>query len=239
MLYFISMTVNAEILVEGSYLYYQQNSNYSQENFKLVKFEDTGGYHIYAEILSRIESGEFLKIMVRYEMNHHFHPNFVRIEKSLGNRYAQEVFQHDLNQQELKYTFQDSKSTQEFTRPLSAKHYITSPAFSTATIFTLTKKFDATGRTPVTFISSNNDWAYEKPPEEKMVFSEFKTREVADFKINNALLSASHLCLYEFDTSSPNIEAPVEIFISKHYGIPYQMIHEDQKIVIKNLKKNS
>lgn len=235
----MDMATNAEIVLEGSYLYYQNNVNYSQENFKLVHLADSKAYHIYAEILSRIETGEFLKIMVRYEMNHHFHPNFVRVEKSLGNRYAQEIFQHDLNEQQLKYTFKDSKSSQEFTRPVSAKHYITSPAFSTAAIFTLTKKFDATGRTPVTFVSSSNEWAYEKPPEEKMVFAEFKTREVPDFKINNAPLSASHLCLYEFDTSSPNIEAPVEIFISKHYGIPYQLIHEDQKIVIKNMKKNS
>lgn len=233
------MATNAEIILEGSYLYYQNNTNYSQENFKLVHLGDSNAYHIYAEILSRIETGEFLKILVRFEMNQHFHPNFVRIEKSLGSRYAQEIFQHDLNEQQLKYTFQDSKSSQDFTRPASAAHHITSPAFSTAAIFTLTKRFDVTGRTPVTFISSSNEWTYEKPPEEKMVFAEFKTREVPDFKINNAPLSASHLCLYEFDTSSPNIETPVEIFISKHYGIPYQLTHEDQKIVIKNMRKNS
>lgn len=233
------MSTNAEIILEGSYLYFDKEVNYSQENFKLIQFTDTGVYHIYSEILSRVESGEFLKIMVRYEMDTHFHPVFVRVEKSLGNRYAQEVFKFDIQAQDLNYTFQTSKGSQDFHRSLSAKHYLTSPAFATAAIFTLTKKFDATGRTAIPVLSSTNDWDYKSPPEEKIVFAEFKTRELQDFKINNAPLSASHLCLYEFDTSSANVEAPVEIFISKHFGIPYQMIHGDQKIVIKNLKKNN
>lgn len=233
------MSTNAEILLEGSYLYFQKDVNYSQENFKLVYFPDSRTHHIYSEILSRIETGEFLKIMVRFEMNDHFHPNFVRIEKSLGNRYSQEVFQFDIPAQELKYTFQNSKSSQEFTRSLAAKHYLTSPAFATSAIFTLSKKLDVTGRTAVSFISTQNDWTYEHPPEEKIVYAEFKTKELADFKLNNTPLSASHLCLYEFDSSSPTGEAPVELFLSKHYAIPYQLIQGDQKIVIKNLKKNS
>jgi hypothetical protein len=233
------MTTNAEILLEGSYLYFSQETNYSQENFKLVQFPDNQSFHIYAEILSRIENGEFLKIMVRYEMNQHFHPLFVRIEKSLGNRYSQEVFKYDPRSQELHYTFQNSQKTQEFKRILNSKHYITSPAFASSVIWTLSKKFDATGRTPVTLVSTQNMWDYEHPPEEKLVFAEFKTRELPDFRINNASLSASHLCIYENDSSSASVEAPVEIFISKHYAIPYQMIHGDQKIVIKNLKKNT
>lgn len=232
------MSTNAEIILEGSYLYFQKEVNYSQENFKLVNFPDSQQYHIYAEILSRIETGEFLKVIVHFEMNHSFHPTFLRIEKSLGNRYAQEVFKFDIADQVLNYTFQTSKGTQDFTRSLSAKHYITSPAFSTAGIFTLSKKLDATGRTAIALVGSQNEWTYVSPPEEKIVYAEFKTREVLDFKLNNTPLSASHLCLYEFDTSSMTTETPVEIFLSKHYGIPYQLIQGDQKIVIKNLKKN-
>lgn len=232
------MPTNAEIILEGSYLYFQKDVNYSQENFKLINFPETSSYHIYSEILSRIESGEFLKIMVRFEMNDHFQPTFVRIEKSLGNRYAQEVFKFDIAAQELKYTFQNSKGSQDFTRNLSAKHYLTSPAFATSAIFTLSKKFDPTGRTAVSFVGSQNEWTYEHQPEEKLLFAEFKTREAPDFKLNNTPLSASHLMINEFDSSSVSVETPVEIFISKHYAIPYQLIQGEQKIVIKNLKKN-
>lgn len=233
------MSTNSEIIIEGSYLYFNKEVNYSQENFKLVHFSESKTFHIYAEILSRIESGEFLKIMVRFEMDHHFHPVFVRVEKSLGNRYAQEIYKFDIPAQELNYSFISSGLTQDFKRPLSAKHYLTSPAFSTAAIFTMTKKFDATGRTAVALLNSRNEWTYEHPPEDKIIYAEYKTREVPEFKLNNAPLSASHLCLYEFDTSSGAAESPVEFFISKHFGIPYQMIHGDQKIVIKNMKKNT
>jgi hypothetical protein len=233
------MSTNAEILLEGSYLYFQKEVNYSQENFKLVSFPETQSYHIYSEILSRVETGEFLKVMVRYEMNNHFYPTFVRTEKSLGSRYALEVFKFDSVNQELHYTFQTSKSTQEFNRNLNARHYLTSPAFATSAIFTLSRKLDANGRTAVALVGSNNEWTYEQPPEEKLVYAEFTTREVPDFKLNNTPLSASHLCLYELDTSASGGEEPVEIFVSKHYAIPYQLIHGDQKIVIKNLKRNN
>ena len=233
------MSNNAEIILEGTYLYFQKEVNFSQENFKLVSFPGTQSYHIYSEILSRVETGEFLKILVRYEMNSHFHPTLVRIEKSLGTRYAVEEFSLDTASQKLNYTFKTAKDGQEFHRNFSAKHYLVSPAFATSAIFTLSRKLDSNGRTAVALVGSSNEWSYEKPPEEKMVYAEFTTREVPDFKINNSPLSASHLCLYELDTFTASGEEPVEIFVSKHYAIPYQLIHGDQKIVIKNLKRNN
>lgn len=233
------MSQNAEIILEGSYLYFQKDVNYSQESFKLVHIPEQQSYHIYSEILSRIETGEFLKILVRFEMNTHFVPYFVRIEKSIGNKYAQEVYKVDLTNLELTYTFQNNQSTQEFRRSISAKHYLTSPAVCTSAIFTLTRKFDATGRTPVTVLSSDNEWTYEGPPTEKIIYAEFKARELSDFKLHGNPLAASHLCLYEVDSSHAGGEPPVELFLSKHYSVPYQLIHGDQKVVIKNLKKNT
>jgi hypothetical protein len=233
------MSTKAEILLEGSYLYYQKDVNYSQENFKLVQLLDQPQFHVYAEILSRIETGEFLKLTVRYEMNQNFYPVFVRIEKSIGNKYVQEVYKFDAQNQELHYTFQTPKETREFKKPHSSKHYIVCPAFSTAAMFTHTRKFDATGRTPVFLVSASNDWTYQAPPMDRMIFAEFKNRDMEDFRLNNTSLSASHLCLYEHDSSHAGIETPTDIFVSKHYGIPYQLENGDHKIVIKNLKKNN
>jgi hypothetical protein len=231
------MTIQAEILFEGTYHYFQAGVNYAQENFKLVYNENLQVYHIYAEILSRVETGEFLKVLVRYEMNAHFVPYFVRIEKSIGNKYAQEVFKFDLTSQVLHYTFQNAQDTQEFTKTFSPKHYLTSPAFSTATMFSLTKRFDATGRTPLVLIGTSNEWTYQGPPEEKMIYAEFKTREVQNFQLNGQALSASHLCLFEHDALLTTQEEAVDIFVSKHYALPYQMLHGNQKIIVKHLKK--
>ncbi len=233
------MSNNAEIILEGTYQYFEKEVNYSHENFKLVYLPDEQSYHIYAEVLSRIETGEFLKILVRYEMNSHFLPGFVRIEKSIGNKYALETFEMDSTNLELKYEFQNSQGTQEFKRAISAKHYITSPAVSTSAIFSLSKKFDATGRTPVILIGSDNEWTYSGPPTEKLVYADFKARDLADFKLRGNLLSASLLCLYEHDSSHADLEDPVEIYLSKHYSIPYMLSNGDLKVEISKLKKNS
>lgn len=227
-----------EILFEGSYLYFNQEVNYSQENFKLVHLPDVQSYHVYSEILSRAESGEFLKILVRYEMNHHFTPTLVRIEKSLGSLYTDEVFKVDLAEQELHYTFKNTSMSQEFKRAHNAKHYLTTPSFATSTMFTLSKKFDPTGRTPVIFFGTQNEWEYVGPPTEKIVYVDYVAREMTDFKLNNKEISASHLGLYEFDSSQHISEEPVNIYLSKHFGLPYQLVHEDQKITVKSLKKH-
>jgi hypothetical protein len=232
------MSQNAEILAEGSYLYFKGENNFSQENFKLVQLHETEALHIYAEVLSRLETGEFLKVLVRYEMNASFLPTQVRIEKSIGNKYASELFKVDYATQLLSYQFQNSQGIQDFTKPFNTKHYLASPAFATSAVFTLTKRFDATGRTPITLISSNNDWKYEAPPTEKLVYAEYESREMDDFILNNQHLTASHLKLFDSDSSASVKEPPVELFISKHYAIPYQLLHGDLKIAIKNLKKN-
>jgi hypothetical protein len=232
------MTINAEILLEGSYLYYQKDVNYSQENFKLVYLAETQHYHVYAEILSRLETGEFLKILVRYEMNQHFTPHYVRVEKSIGNKYALESYKVDPANQELQYTFQNSQVTQDYKKSFNIKHYLSSPAISTMAMFSLTKKFDATGRTAFVLLSSDNDWTYNGPPIEKILYADFKARDMDDFKLNGNSLSASHLCLYESDSSTISSDQPVELFLSKHYSIPYQLQQGDLKVVIKNLKKN-
>lgn len=233
------MSQNAEILLEGSYLYYQNDVNYSQENFKLVHLTDEQSYHVYAEILSRMETGEFLKILVRFEMNQQYVPQFMRIEKSIGNKYAQEVFKVDTSAQELHYTFQNTQITQDYKRNITAKHHLASPAVSTSALFTLTKKFDASSRTPVILLGSDNEWGYLGPPTEKTIYAEYKNRDMVDFKLNNTSLPASHLCLYETDASHANSEGMVDMFLSKHYAIPYQVVQGEHKIIVKNLKRNN
>jgi hypothetical protein len=233
------MTPKAELLFEGSYLYFLGDSNYSQENFKIAQLPDRPVFHVYSEILSRVETGDFLKLIVRYEMTNNFTPFFVRIEKYVGERHVQETFNVDLHNQELHYSFQTAGSTQEFKRPYSAKHYLTSPSFATAAMFSLSKKIEATGRTAVTMVRSNNEWTCETPPVDKIVYAEFKNRAIDDFKLNNTPLKASHLALYEYDTTQPLSETPVDLYLSKHFAIPYQLVQGDLRIEIKSLKQHA
>lgn len=234
----LGMAQNNELLIEGTYFYFEKNVNYSQENFQLSISPDHQEYYLKSEILSRVETGEFLKIIVQHEYNNHFSPSLITVEKSIGNQSVSETFKIDITNQELFYSFKTATQSNEFNRPINAKHYLASPAFAGSTIFTLTKKFDSLGRTPVTLISSSNEWAYTNAPSEKIIYAEFKSLELENYKINNNELKASHLCLYEHDSTQATVEKPVNIFISKHYGIPYELTHNDKKVVIKNLKKH-
>jgi hypothetical protein len=232
------MALNVNILLEGSYFYYEKGVNYSQENFKFIQNSDKQNYQVLSEVLSRIETGEFLKINVLYEVNAQFLPLHVRIEKSIGNNYSLEDFKVDHHAGQLHYNFQNATAQQEFHRPITTRHYLSAPSFATSTIFTQSRKFDATGRTPVTFISSANDWNYQSPPNEKIVYAEWKIKDMDDFKIGGSDLSASHLLVYQNDSTNADVEQPVSFFVSKHFGIPYQMIHGDREIRVQNLKKN-
>jgi hypothetical protein len=233
------MKEKIELLLEGSYLYYKNEVNFSQENFKLVQLPEQGQFHVYAEILSRLETGDFLKLLIRYEMTNQFIPYFVSIQKSVGNKSAKETYKCDHHTQELRYSFETPDSTQELKKSHNSKHYLTSPAFSTAAMWTLSKKMDATGRTALTVMSSSNEWNYQGPPSEKIIYSKFKSRELIDYKLNNTSLNAAHLCLFEEDSSHTSSENVVDLYISKHFAIPYQLVHGDLKINILKLKKHT
>ena len=169
-------------------------------------------------------------------MNHHYIPIHIRVEKTLGHQHAVETYAIDTTEQELLYTFQSGQSKQEFKRALNAKHHLTTPSFATSGFFTLSKKFDQTGRTPLIFVSSPNEWTYTGPLDEKIVYGEYRPRE--EFKIKDKPLEANHLCLFEQNVSDPKVDIPVDLWISHHHAIPYELIQGDQKIVVKNLKKN-
>jgi hypothetical protein len=235
----MNIAPNTEILLEGTYIYFNKEVNYSQENFKLVHLPGTQVFHLYAEILSRVETGEFFKILVHYEMNNFYIPYFVSIEKSMGARYALETYNLNLTDYELSYSFRGPQNVHEFTKKITPKNFLSSPALSTAAIFTLSRKFDPTERTSVHLLNSDNEWTYQAPPNEKTIYAEFKSRDIHDFQLNGNTLSASLLHLYSSHSSGFSSEPPVELYLSKHYNIPYQLTHGDQRIVIKTLKKMS
>jgi hypothetical protein len=227
----------AEILLEGNYNYYSGQNSYCQENFKLVRNLEQGSFQIHAEVLSRIESGELLKILVKYEMNQAFLPVMARIERSLGPHYSHELFTVDLSTHELHYTFENSGQSQEFKAPFNIKHYLSTPALSTSCLFLQSKKLDATSRTPVTFVSSSNVWKYEAPPFERVIFAESLVHEGSEIEIGGKALNATQVQFYEESASNPQVDVPAQFFISKHFSIPYQMIQGDLRIEIEQLKK--
>ena len=228
------MSDKPEIIVEGTYNYLDHEHNYAQENFKMLQFFEKQTYQFRSEVLARNDMGEFLKVLVNLDLNSQFFPTSMRVEKSQGRKYSLETFSTE--HMEFKYKFQNKEKEQDHQKVWNARNYLTSPASCTSTLFSLTKKWDPTGRTPVTLVSSANQWDYEGPPQEKNVFVEYKTSDVSKVSIQGTDYVASHLAVYENDSSSMSIEEPVNFFINKQYGFPYRIESGTRKIELANLK---
>lgn len=225
-----------DLVLEGSYSYSEAGLFYSQENFKLLSYPSSQILQMKAEVLARTEVGEFLKIMVNLEMNNHYLPVSMTIERSLGKRFSLESFKVDLLRLETSYLFKNSESEQEHKKPYNIRSYLTSPAISTSALFCLTKKWDLTGRTPIVLVNSDNSWTYQGPPTDKTVYGDFHSGDLHKLEINGQSHVASHLSLYEHDSLSKQSEQPVNFYLNKQYGIPYQVITGDRKIVLTKFK---
>lgn len=231
--------ITSEVVVEGSYNYLQKNKLYSTENFKLSRRLESGAYFFEAEILSRIETGEFLKVKVYYELTPSMIPVAMKIEKSLGEKYSTENFEVKTSTNELYYEFTSAGKTKSLTKHHPAKHYLTSPAVCTSAIFALTKKFDSTGRTPITLVAGHHSWlADEASPQEHIVYAEFNNREPIELRIGKQELLGHCLTIYNDDSITTHLHSDkVNLMLSKHYAIPYQLIEKNLRVDINVLKR--
>ncbi len=232
------MKETLEKLFEGTYQYFQNGQNYSQENFHVSQIEESHDYVFESEILSRVETGEFFKMSVRYQLSQFYVPHKIEINKSLGSKIAKENFDIDQQRQILTYTFKSNTGSQSVERPFSSKHYITAPCFVTAALFTLTKKIDTTARTPVTFITAANEWEFTGPPVDKILWVEMKAHDTEELLVAGAPLTASKFELHEEDALTGDARPAAELWVSKHFGVPYQLQERDgAKVVVRKLKK--
>lgn len=228
-----------EKLFEGTYQYFQQGQNYSQENFTVEQNEETGDIIFHSEIMSRVETGEFFKMQVHYLLNQFYVPQVLTIEKSLGDKLSREAFEVDPTAQILRYTFKSAHSSHTVERPFSTtKHYLSSPCFVTSALFTMTKKIDTTARTPVHFVTPKTGWEFIGPPDDKIMWVDLKTHDTEELEVGGMPLTASQFELHDEDALSGNVTSGAQLWVSKHYAIPYQLEEKDgAKIVIRRLKK--
>lgn len=228
-----------ERLFEGTYQYFQQGQNYSQENFLVELVEETRDLVFSAEILSRVETGEFFKMQVRYILNQFFVPQRMTVDKFLGNKESHEVFEVDSNAQCLRQIFRSPAGTFNVERPFSTtKHYLAAPCFVTSGLFTMTKKIDSTARTPINFVTPMQAWDLQGPAEDKLMWVDVKNHETEDLQLDGLPLTASKYELHDEDALSGNVTHGAQLWVSKYYGIPYQLEEKDgAKIVIRRLKK--
>lgn len=211
-----------EKLIEGKYNYFKNNSLYCQEYFTLYHEEKKhGSYTFQVELMSRVNTGEFLKIYVDYELTHNFEPLNVRIKRHLGSNKSTERFSVDLKDKKLLYTFNGEGGFKEIERATSGKFHISTPAICTSMVMTHARKIDPVHRTPYEIISSDNIWSYESPYQEATLHIELMKLEPVHINVAGHDLQATHCNIYEMDKFNNPTAQGYPVYLSKHYQIPY------------------
>lgn len=217
------MKMNLEKLYEGTYQYFQHKQNYGQEVFRVDKDEDTNDTIYQSEIVSRVETGEFFKLLVHYTLNQFNVVQKVFVERSLGIRWAKEEYIVDSSSQMLRYTFKTNESSHTVERNFNPKHFIVVPTFLTSGIFSLTKKIDTTARSPVTFLNTPNEWEFVSGPQDRLLWFELKASNSEELTVGGAPVVCSKYLIFEEDSLSGTSKESATLWISKNYGIPVQL----------------
>lgn len=225
------MTLKFSQILNGKYLYRKKKQPYCEENFWVSKQSSPRGDYLFnAEVLSRSHNGEFLKVEVHYLTSFDFTPKKVEIERSMGSRISTETFYLEGQDQILEYNFDDGNETQRFSKNVATNIQIATPAFSSSLIVTMKKRLDPTQRSKYSILCSKNIWSYESPLIENEIFLEMVEPSPVDVKVGDQHLPATH-CIMSGRNShlsdSATNKSHEEVFLSKHFSIPYKGIFKN------------
>lgn len=211
-------------ILTGKYLYTKNQQAYCEENFSVQTCSDPRlKFLINAEILSRSQTGEFLKVNVDYLLDSSFTPKRVEIKRSMGEKLSREVFSFDNAQYQLNYSFSDNKDTWQHTAKSSSQPQVASPSFATSMLATMAKRVDQTQRTKYKIITSPNIWKYAAPfVEEEFSLTPVDSKPVK-IELGKNQVSATHCSISQPNTEDTDPKGP-QVFISKHFSIPYKGI---------------
>lgn len=225
-------------LLEGKYFYYENKNPYSEENFQVSKEDKSqGNYFFNAQTNTRVKTGEFLKVDIKYTLNGEFEPLEVEITRLLGGNKSTELFLVDNKKSEVVYKFINDQSEDIFSKIVSGRFHFATPCFSLSMLMTHMRKIDPVHRTPYTIITSKNIWNYNAPFTEEEIYVELQSLDPAKINISGKELKATHCKLLQVDENGTIATEGHDIYLSKYFSIPYYGRFSDSlKIEIDRLK---
>jgi hypothetical protein len=228
-----------EKMIEGKYNYFNKESLYTEENFQVEREQGLQGNLIFSsEVLSRVRTGEFLKINVEYVVSKKFDPVNMKITRQLGGKQSSEEYTIDQKTKNVVYEFNSDGKTHYFEKVVSQMNHIIAPSFVTSMLMVNQKKIDPVQRTPYSLISTENVWEYKGGFTEKEIYVELIDLEPQEIVIDGSKIKASHCKLMQVDSNGSIIDDSQVIWLSKHFNIPYLVkFGEDFEIRVETLKK--
>lgn len=211
-----------EKIFEGKYNYFNQGQKYTEEFFTISK-ENTNQGHVFfnAEILSRVRTGEFLKIYVEYEIDSRYDPVQVVIKRQLGPKKSVESFDFNGKTKSISYSFDTENQKNVFEKVITSLPHVGTPAISTSMLMVNQKKIDPVQRTPYVILSSENIWEYQSGFSEQSLFIELQELDPQEIDIEGNKLKAMFCKLLQVDAKGAIQDLEHKIYLSKHYYVPY------------------
>lgn len=228
-----------KMVFKGAMDYYSNNVAYSEENFFIYRHLREGSLIYESELLTRLESGELLKIIGHYKINKELIPEKVEIDKIMGKQIISETFKMNLKSNIITYQFQRGEVFNEYKITPPPRFQIATPTSTTSALFLYTKKYDPTGKNFNGVLVSDNFWEYQTIPSMQYILAQRQGSGLQTVKIKGKELKAFHYKLFTDEDHIRTGHGSMDVYMSKHYGIPYLMQYEDIKIQVRYLNEVS
>lgn len=229
---------NLEKVYRGTYHYFQDGQEFTTEIFDVFLLDAKAGYLLKTETLTRLKTGDFLKIMVSYQINSKFLPSDVIIEKQLGMLKVKEVFKTNFQEQKIQYTFQRGDKIHNSEIPAPGIFQISTPSVAFSLLCTKARKPDYNVRNRYMVVKSENTWEFVGPPEVGEIFLELPSNPSTVIYMGDIELNATVFNIFSSENkgSKGEEEKPVTYYLSDHLAIPYRITDpEGLKVEVKNL----
>ncbi len=224
------MSASNEI-IEGKYNYTKNKQIYCEENFCVRMTNDSRlKFIIESEVLSRSHTGEFLKVDVSYSLDSRFHPRKVEIKRSMGEKRSLETFEFDNTKHQLNYSFTVDEDTEQHISKPGAQPQVATPSFATSMLVTMAKRLNPTERTKYKMITSANIWNYETSPTEQDFYLKTVKSNQVKIQIGKSQVTATH-CSISLSEDEDFKTKSQQIFLSKHFSIPYKGIFAEGIVI--------
>lgn|SRR5690606_1749273 len=221
------MIIRGDKVFRGSYNYYRHNNIYSEETFEVYRDRQDFGMSFFADIHSRVATGELLTVQVDMKITKDFIPGYVKVVRALGKDVVTETYTYTKTNSMVLYTFETKSESQELQIPTNPKFHVATPAACSSMIFLKSKKEDTTGKNFYNLIQSQNNWKYENEPLVKMIAMQRVGTGTENVVIDGHSVQATHYRLFEDTGDSKELPPAIKVHISKHATIPYIIKSDD------------
>lgn len=232
--------VKGEKVYRGAYKYLKGETVYCEEEFEVYKDRKELNLSFFAELHSRVATGELLTTYVDFQISKDYVPIKVLVEKTLGKEVVKEIYDFNKRTNVIDYLFISKKGEQHCQITTNPKFGIQTPAACTSMLFLRSKKEDTTAKNYFNIITSFNHWKFENEPSQQTIVLERAGSSQESMLIEGQSVQAIQYKMYNAEELSEaenqNLVEISKSYVSKHATIPYLVKSDDGiKIQIKYL----